>query len=307
MTVASYLYTACITICCAMIFAGYSLCYAAGRKRSYLLMLLLYALYLASELLRILFFLTVPAGSQYPDAIVIAAECLMDVLYFLIIWDQSQKPLTKPEVVFLCVMSAAVYMFSFIPRTQPISHRLGFYVYLWGFYKLYSLRGRDPRTKAMFTVVSLICVYHLLLNTASLFIPMEAMFSYGSPFALTAFYHEIVFYIIITASVLDLFTGFKKPAYSDDPTPDYTSSVVSPPPPISPIQQIVDKYGLSNREKDVFELLVQGKSNIEISKCLFISEGTVKVHIHNIYQKLGIANRRQINQILLEQSGSLGL
>lgn len=300
MTVASYLYTAVITICCAMIFAGYSFCYAADRKRSYLLMLLLYGLYLGSELFRILFFLVAPASFQYPEAIVIAAECLMDVLYFLIIWEQSKKPLIKPEAAFLCVMTAMVYIFSFIPRTESFSQRIGFYVHLWGFYKLLPLRGRDRRTKAMFTVVSLICVYNIFVNTASLFIPMEAMFTYYSPFALTAFYQEIVFYLIMAASILDLFAGFKKPASVD--APDKESAV----PFVSPIQHIVDKYGLSNREKDVFELLVQGKSNNEISKCLYISEGTVKVHIHNIYQKLGITNRRQINQILFEQSADSG-
>jgi DNA-binding CsgD family transcriptional regulator len=54
------------------------------------------------------------------------------------------------------------------------------------------------------------------------------------------------------------------------------------------------QYQLTNREKEIINLLIQGFQNKEISQKLFISESTVKTHIQNIYKKLGIQNRVQL-------------
>ncbi|OZG74319.1 hypothetical protein BTA51_04725 [Hahella sp. CCB-MM4] len=48
---------------------------------------------------------------------------------------------------------------------------------------------------------------------------------------------------------------------------------------------------LSKREKQVLDLLVTGMSNPEIADTLCRSLGTVKIHVHNIYRKLGASNR----------------
>ena len=48
---------------------------------------------------------------------------------------------------------------------------------------------------------------------------------------------------------------------------------------------------LTVREKEVFELLIQNKTTIEIAKILKISEKTVRNHISNTMQKLGVKGR----------------
>ena len=48
---------------------------------------------------------------------------------------------------------------------------------------------------------------------------------------------------------------------------------------------------LTSREKEVFDLLVLNKSTKEISKQLNISEKTVRNHISNAMQKLGVKGR----------------
>jgi DNA-binding CsgD family transcriptional regulator/pimeloyl-ACP methyl ester carboxylesterase len=50
---------------------------------------------------------------------------------------------------------------------------------------------------------------------------------------------------------------------------------------------------LSDRERDVLREISAGLSNAEISNRLFISEKTVKNHITNIFEKLGVSNRSQ--------------
>jgi len=50
---------------------------------------------------------------------------------------------------------------------------------------------------------------------------------------------------------------------------------------------------LTKREKEVFEILVQDKTTREIAEELFISEKTVRNHISNAIQILGVKGRAQ--------------
>ncbi len=48
---------------------------------------------------------------------------------------------------------------------------------------------------------------------------------------------------------------------------------------------------LTPREREVFELLIKNKSSHQIADELFISEKTVRNHISNVMQKLGVKGR----------------
>ena len=48
---------------------------------------------------------------------------------------------------------------------------------------------------------------------------------------------------------------------------------------------------LTPRQKDVLELLVQGKPNKEIASALNLGEGTVKIHLAAIFRYFGVNNR----------------
>ena len=60
--------------------------------------------------------------------------------------------------------------------------------------------------------------------------------------------------------------------------------------------------GLTERERDVLQLIVQGRNNTEIAIELFVSEATVKTHINHIFSKLGARDRAHA-VILARQSG----
>ncbi|MHC5229489.1 response regulator transcription factor [Enterococcus sp. LJL99] len=60
------------------------------------------------------------------------------------------------------------------------------------------------------------------------------------------------------------------------------------------INSFLDHYQFTQREAEIFLLLLEHKSNQEIADKLYLSIGTVKTHVHNIFIKLNIKKREQI-------------
>lgn len=50
---------------------------------------------------------------------------------------------------------------------------------------------------------------------------------------------------------------------------------------------------LTTREQQIMSFVAQGKSNFEISEYLFVSENTIKTHLHHIFKKINVKNRVQ--------------
>ncbi|GAA6181418.1 response regulator transcription factor [Shimia sp. NS0008-38b] len=57
---------------------------------------------------------------------------------------------------------------------------------------------------------------------------------------------------------------------------------------------------LTNREMQVLEGLAEGKANKEIARDLNLSEPTIKLHVKNLYRKIGAGNRTQAALIARE-------
>ncbi|NJL84607.1 MAG: response regulator transcription factor [Chloroflexaceae bacterium] len=58
---------------------------------------------------------------------------------------------------------------------------------------------------------------------------------------------------------------------------------------------------LTCREQEILALLASGKGNKEIAEILYITPGTVRVHVHTILQKLDVRDRAQAAAIALQQ------
>ncbi|MGQ9917804.1 MAG: response regulator [Bryobacteraceae bacterium] len=63
-----------------------------------------------------------------------------------------------------------------------------------------------------------------------------------------------------------------------------------------PVQggRVRERSPLSAREREIVALVAQGYKNKEMAEKMFISEQTVKNHLHNIFDKLGVSDRLEL-------------
>jgi DNA-binding NarL/FixJ family response regulator len=68
------------------------------------------------------------------------------------------------------------------------------------------------------------------------------------------------------------------------------------PPPAAPQSSTRERERspLSQREREIVALVAQGFKNKEMAEKMFISEQTVKNHLHNIFDKLGVSDRLEL-------------
>ena len=64
---------------------------------------------------------------------------------------------------------------------------------------------------------------------------------------------------------------------------------------------------LTDRERQIMILVSEGLSNKEIGRRLNIADGTIKVHLHHIYQKLEINNRTVLAALAISNTGRASL
>ena len=61
-----------------------------------------------------------------------------------------------------------------------------------------------------------------------------------------------------------------------------------------PLKKVCLEFGLSKRETEIIDLISKGYSNGDIASQLFLSINTVKSHLNNIFNKLGVSNRTSV-------------
>ena len=64
--------------------------------------------------------------------------------------------------------------------------------------------------------------------------------------------------------------------------------------PPAPPTRVRERSPLSQREREIVSLVAQGFKNKEMAEKMFISEQTVKNHLHNIFDKLGVSDRLEL-------------
>jgi len=71
--------------------------------------------------------------------------------------------------------------------------------------------------------------------------------------------------------------------------------------PTSEVYSVVQINPLTRREQEILALIVAGKSNQEIARTLYITAGTVRVHVHAILNKLSVSDRSQAATLALQK------
>jgi len=84
--------------------------------------------------------------------------------------------------------------------------------------------------------------------------------------------------------------------------PSVTGNVLSHLKKLQPSEKADSRPILSHRELQILECLVEGKSNREIAEAVHLSLDTVKSHLKNIYQKLGVSKRSQAIKTAIRES-----
>lgn len=74
----------------------------------------------------------------------------------------------------------------------------------------------------------------------------------------------------------------------------FAAPVETPGVPQFPIGRTRERSPLSQREREIVGLVAQGYKNREMAEKMFISEQTVKNHLHNIFDKLGVSDRLEL-------------
>ena len=73
--------------------------------------------------------------------------------------------------------------------------------------------------------------------------------------------------------------------------------------PAEQLDGLFRQYELTEREREILQLILSGKSNQEISELLYITVGTVKAHVHSIFGKLDVSRRSQLITRFLDYDG----
>ena len=85
--------------------------------------------------------------------------------------------------------------------------------------------------------------------------------------------------------------GIYVPASLADVPLDSSMSATEEPAGTPPSEQSAAEVPLTPRQRDVLDLLTQGKTNKEIAIALGLGEGTVKIHMAAIFRFFGVNNR----------------
>ena len=80
----------------------------------------------------------------------------------------------------------------------------------------------------------------------------------------------------------------------------------APPPQVAAPTRDRERSPLSQREREIVALVAQGFKNKEMAEKMFISEQTVKNHLHNIFDKLGVSDRLELALFAIHNNLHIG-
>jgi DNA-binding CsgD family transcriptional regulator len=224
------------------------------------------------------------------------------------------------------VMMACTYAFMLwargivekvLPKIVTYFYFISFFIlliiYLYGMKKFITLESmqlfllNDHVTRIFILSVTLLAIIQIFFNVKKLESPQKqkAVAIFGVLYLLIYIIIFICFFLPYTAntiliSLLILSLNIVPILFLKRYLQRSYWDILAEPERRKMIDGLYAKHNISRREKEVIHLILQGKSNKEIADALFISLPTVKQHIYNIYQKIGVKSRMQLNNLIRE-------
>lgn len=132
---------------------------------------------------------------------------------------------------------------------------------------------------------------YCLAGSVLLIVETSFIYIYSGENVLLKNMHVIIWFIMALISILTVHQAAKN-SVLETGTDMYSLKTEE-----DALTELKAEYQLTDRETDIYRMILQGKTNKDIGEELFIGEATVKTHIHNLLKKLSASNR--VDAILL--------
>lgn len=317
-----------IAVCAAVLPLPLCCYYLRARKIVYLYMEGLLLCYLA-ELFQLLFIFCFLTDKTYSDSAVIwihfpflriVAGTLFLAFDFFILLEITEISFQKWMLLPLVAFSAVSSVVAMLPQSASVTWGFYFLRQLYRFvycifFILHFLLTEDHLVKLhmkRFAFSILGCfVLTILITIEDSMMLFQAVGHIKTPGVITERnFSETLLWIFISVNIFVYCIrqirfsadSIPDPAASDDTVgeacPDVSAAISG----VSPADAFAAYYQLTQRETEIVELLMENMENTEICSRLFISPGTLKAHLHNIYTKTDAKNRAKLTHIIAQFS-----
>lgn len=164
-------------------------------------------------------------------------------------------------------------------------------------YVLYSFADLPDRISRIYIVI-----ISILINFNNLWNNIVVCFVFLEASTLSIMFSKLYGVTSILLLIINFLTVLY--IYKKDFSPFFFGEKTEQPKPHSEqevLDFIAETHRLTERERDVFILAYQGLTNPDIAEKLFISRHTVKRHMHNIFEKLGVSTRMEMIHLIQSQ------
>lgn len=157
-------------------------------------------------------------------------------------------------------------------------------------YMAYVLKSNiDKQSRVFIIIVSLLITVTQIFNG----VVTDLLIAGRLAFSVETFYYDPTYLFMIAAALCTLVYIFRynfSPIYFAAGN-QISTEIVSEE---TVLDMLASENGLTEREYEIMKLIYEGNSYEEAAGQLYISKYTVKNHVHNIYEKLGVSNKSEL-------------
>lgn len=234
------------------------------------------------------------------------ASCMMAALWYVLCEGLEKKSLALKIVPPVILFAASLAVAYFLPETtltkwlyyslrQVMSFAgiaLAVVTYLRSSDEMYRLRLRKYRRIVIAFAVLSLCVLLEDAYTSFVWEPSAHANSFMLSLALSErnFSENILMLFCAVLTVREVLRTIRVHASTPLPSEgDLVARKIG-----EALPDYAFRHGLTKREVDILNLIIQRKTNQVIANTLFITEGTVKAHVHNILKKCDQETRQEL-------------